>query len=104
MHARIRVDGTSMWDATGECLRLGRDPDCEVAMDPLAFPTVSGVHARIEATSAGFVLVHLSRNNRTLLNDVPVEGSAAVQPGDRVRLGFTGPTIEILAMTSTSPA
>lgn len=51
-------------------------------MDADAFPTVSGVHARIEPTAEGFALVHLSRNNKTLLNNVPVEGAVALRRGD----------------------
>ena len=52
----------------------------------------------------GFQLVHSSRSNKTLLNDVPVEGAAPLRPGDRVRLGATGPTIEILAPRPGGPA
>lgn len=91
MRVRVRVGSSEVeaktLEASGERLNLGRNPDCEIAIDPVAFPTVSGVHARIEPTSAGFVLVHLSRNNKTLLNDAPVEGSAPIRPGDKVRLG-----------------
>jgi hypothetical protein len=38
-----------------------------------------------------------------LLNDVPVDGSAPVRVGDRIRLGFTVPQIEFLAIASTVP-
>ncbi len=102
MRVRVKVGScdtdAKTFEASGERLTLGRNADCEVAVDPVAFPTVSGVHARVEPKAQGFVLVHLSLNNKTLLNDVPVEGSAAVRPGDRVRLGFTGPTIELTAL------
>ena len=56
-------------EVVGESIRLGRDSECEVAVDPVAFPTVSGVHARIEVGPKGFVLVHLSQSNKTLIND-----------------------------------
>ena len=39
-------------------------PICEIAVNPIAFPKVSGVHARIEPAANGFALVHLSRNNK----------------------------------------
>jgi hypothetical protein len=45
---------------------------------------------------------HLSRNNKTLLNDTPVESTSPVKVGDRIRLGFTGPAIEILAIQPAS--
>jgi predicted component of type VI protein secretion system len=83
---------------TGESIRLGRDGACEVAVDPIAFPNVSAIHARIELTREGAALVHLSRSNRTLLNDATVDGSTPVRAGDRVRLGITGPTIAIVAI------
>jgi len=105
MRVRVQVESSSVGvrtlEVSGERISLGRNPDCEVAVDPVAFPTVSGVHARVEPSADGFRLVHLSRNNKTLLNDVPVEGSAALRRGDRVRLGFTGPTIEFLAFEPT---
>ncbi len=106
MRARIKVEATNVearvLEASGERLTLGRSPDCEVAFDPVIFPAVSGVHARIERTVEGFFLVPLSRNNKTLLNDVPIEVSTSVRPGDKIRLGFTGPTIELLALERTS--
>jgi len=65
---------------------------------------VSGLHAKIESSGSGFVLVHLSQSNKTLVNDSVVEGSVPVRAGDRVRLGITGPTIEILSIGPTSRA
>ncbi len=100
MRIRVQLDlpsgSATTLDATGEFIRLGRDAGCEIALDPVAFPKVSGVHARIDPAPNGFLLVHLSRNNKTLLNDNPVEQSASLKIGDRIRLGFTGPTIAVL--------
>src|SRR3954470_11134555 len=87
----------------GPSVRLGRNPECEVTVDPVAFPKVSGVHARIEPTADGFSLVHLSRNNPTLLNNASVDGASPVRVGDRIRLGSTGPEIEVLALQATAP-
>ena len=66
----------------GEFIRLGRDTACEVTIDPVAFPKVSGIHARIEATPRGFVLVHLSQSNKTLLNNASVDNSSPIKAGD----------------------
>jgi ABC-type multidrug transport system ATPase subunit/pSer/pThr/pTyr-binding forkhead associated (FHA) protein/ABC-type multidrug transport system permease subunit len=84
-------------------VRLGRDPASEVAFDQDAYPMVSGRHARLERTAHGCVLTPLSQSNQTLLNDHPVEGPLPVKAGDRIRLGFTGPTVEIVALPPLAP-
>ncbi len=65
MRVRVRVgqsDGqTKTLEVAGQSIRLGRNEECEIAINPVTLPTVSGVHARVEPTSAGFILVHLSR-------------------------------------------
>ncbi len=103
MRARVRLevpsDESKSFEIAGESIRLGRDLECEVAVDPVAFPMVSGVHARIEVGPKGFVLVHLSQSNKTLVNDSAVDQSAPVRAGDRIRLGVTGPTVAILAIS-----
>ena len=108
MHVQVRVDQpdgqSKTLDVSGESIRLGRDVGCEVAVDPTAFPKVSGVHARIEPAREGFVLVPLSRTNATLLNDISVEGSVTVRADDRVRLGITGPVITVLAIEPAAPS
>jgi ABC-type multidrug transport system ATPase subunit len=81
-------------------VRFGRDPACEVAFDVAEYPQVSGVHARLDQTAAGAILTPLSRSNKTLLNDQSVDSASPVKPGDRIRLGVTGPIIELLALTS----
>src|SRR4051812_13133452 len=98
---RLRITapdgGTSEREVTAGTVRLGRDPACEVPFDQDAFPMVSGRHARIALTASGYVLTPLSQSNKTLLNNQPVESSVPVKAGDRIRLGVTGPTIEVVA-------
>jgi hypothetical protein len=84
-------------------VRLGRDPACEIAFDRNIYRTVSREHARIERTAAGLILVHRSGRNKTLLNNQPVEDSAALKVGDRIRLGPSGPTVEILSVEAPRP-
>jgi ABC-type multidrug transport system ATPase subunit len=106
MRIRVRVDAESSHPTTrelaGDIVRLGRNPDCELVVDAARFPKVSGFHARIEPAGDGFVLVHVSRNNPTLLNDAPLEQMAPLTAGDRIRLGFTGPEITILEIATSS--
>ncbi len=79
-----------------DVVTLGRDPACDVAFDPALFPTVSGLHAELRKVDGHLHLIHRSRSNRTLLNDAPISREAALSAGDRIRLGFTGPTIIVL--------
>jgi pSer/pThr/pTyr-binding forkhead associated (FHA) protein len=106
MRIQLRVDQSGVpaktLDLSSDPIRLGRGAECEVAVDPIVYPKVSALHARIESTAQGFVLVHLSRNNKTLLNNAPIDGASPVKAGDRIRLGFTGPAIEILDIQPTS--
>jgi len=106
MNARIRIlsPGTPVLrEVTGDTIRLGRNPDSEIAFDPAIHAKVSGDHARIEPAVNGFALVHLSRSNKTLLNDQPVETSAPVKVGDRIRLGFTGPILLVELLDDPAP-
>src|SRR5579871_35308 len=82
-------------------VRIGRDPACEVAFDKAVYPTVSREHARIERTESGPVLIHRSGRNKTLLNNQPIEDSAPLKVGDRIRLGPSGPTVEIVSVETS---
>jgi ABC-type multidrug transport system ATPase subunit len=46
--------------------------------------------------------VHRSQSNKTLVNDRPLSGATAVRAGDRIRLGYTGPAVEILSTDTHS--
>jgi ABC transport system ATP-binding/permease protein len=99
----IFPDGhTKTYDVEGPCIRLGRESSCEIAFDPVVCPGVSGQHARLDARNGGFVLVHVSRSNKTLLNDSIVEKTVPVKAGDRLKLGYNGPTIELIAIKARS--
>lgn len=99
----IFPDGrTTTCEVEGPSIRLGRDSSCEIAIDPIACPGVSGQHARLDARNGGFVIVHVSRSNKTLLNDLIVEKTAPVKPGDRLKLGYSGPTIELISLKAAA--
>ena len=83
---------------TGAEAKLGKDPACEVALDPEAYPMVSNLHARMERSGAEWLLTHLSRSNKTLVNDQPVDGVVKIKQGDRIRLGYTGPILEVVSV------
>src|SRR5262245_3007087 len=78
--------------------RRGRDPASEIPMDASRFPTVSALHACIDLTPDGPVLLHQSRKNETVLNDRALTAPAMLKPGDRIRLGNFGPTVEVVGI------
>lgn len=83
-----------------DVVRIGRSPSCELVFDAAKFPKVSSCHAEIRREGDKTWLVHLSRSNKTLLNSNPVESRSIVDTGDHIRLGFTGPIIEIISLES----
>jgi ABC transport system ATP-binding/permease protein len=91
---------SSTHEVKGATIRLGRDPACEIAIDPVLCPSVSSLHASVEFADGHVAIVHRSQSNKTLLNDAVVETTNRVKPGDRLKLGYTGPVIELLSLQS----
>ncbi len=83
---------------TGAEAKLGKDPGCEVALDADAYPMVSNFHARIERSGTDWLLTHLSRSNKTLVNGRPADGVVKIQEGDCIRLGYTRPLLDVLSV------
>jgi pSer/pThr/pTyr-binding forkhead associated (FHA) protein len=106
LHARL-VAPTG--EAVGEFVvttfpaRIGRDPMAEIAVDEYRFPVVSGLHAQIDRAPDGLVLTAKSPKNLTLHNDCPVGEPVPLRAGDRVRLGVTGPTVEVIRIEAGGP-
>lgn len=74
---------------------IGRDPSCQVALDPAQNQGVSRRHAEIrplQTTSGvpGWQLCDLGSANGTYINQRRLEGLHILQPGDRIRFGQTG--------------
>lgn len=65
---------------------LGRQADCDLVLQD---DQASRRHAQVEPGPDGFVLVDLGSTNGTLLNGQPVDGPAALEPGDRIVVGDT---------------
>ncbi|MCA9214827.1 MAG: FHA domain-containing protein, partial [Planctomycetales bacterium] len=78
---------------------LGRNPECDVVFDGDRFPMVSGLHAEIRQGNTNTLLIHRSRSNKTLCNGDAVTKTVELRAGDHIRLGFTGPGIELLSLT-----
>jgi transcriptional regulator with GAF, ATPase, and Fis domain len=96
--SRIRIEVLSGSDAglcfesDADVVRIGRSPECELR---LTSELVSGQHARLSATSAGFAVLDLGSANGSVLvrggERVELDRDAAeLRPGDELELGGDG--------------
>jgi pSer/pThr/pTyr-binding forkhead associated (FHA) protein len=80
-------------------LILGRAPSAAVRFDPRGDPMVGRQHARITPCvddPRRLMLSDLGSRNGTLLNGEPVAAIVAIKSGDVVRLGASGPELEVV--------
>ncbi len=99
LRVRQRADGPFddrefMLDA----LRVGRAPSADLVIPDDTAQTVSWQHARVDATAEGIVLSDLKSTNGTFLNGRRIEGAERLRVGDRIQLGQTGPTLEVVVL------
>lgn len=104
LHLRHQDGSVQVFDFKSERIRLGRSADCEMRFDNARYPKVSSFHAELNPGGDHWSLVPLSKTNKTLLNDQPIEEATEVSSGDQVRLGFTGPIIEIVSLSRDDSA
>jgi pSer/pThr/pTyr-binding forkhead associated (FHA) protein/S1-C subfamily serine protease len=83
--------------------RLGRSPDCRVVVTGPAAGVVSALHAELRFGDGEWRLVDLGSRNGTYVNDRRLDAPVAVQPGDVIGLGESGPRFEIAAVTELPP-
>jgi hypothetical protein len=89
----IPVDAPAYpFELKGPACRIGRDPSGEVALNTAG---VSWEHARIDLTPGGADLSDLGSTNGTYLNGRRLTARTALQPGDQIRLGQQGPTLQV---------
>lgn len=75
----IRID-----DNNERCWVIGRDQGCQVMLGDFS---VSGEHARLELTNAGWQLLDLGSTNGTSVNGHAVEKRSALVTGDVITVG-----------------
>lgn len=85
---RVHLVGgpTRELDLADAPLLLGRRPGVDV---PLPHPTLAGVHARLEPTADGYVIVDLGASPSTRVNDLPLlpRTPRPLAPTDIIQLG-----------------
>ena len=86
-----------------DLMRLGRDPEMEVAIDAAA-AVVSRRHAEIQRRDGQSVLVDLGSFNGTLLNDQRITVPTPLFDGDRIQLGMGGPILRFVDPAHPAPA
>jgi pSer/pThr/pTyr-binding forkhead associated (FHA) protein len=97
--------GSFAFEHAGPVVRVGRDPDCELAL-PDETSQVSRRHAQIELTPAGAFVTDLGSSNGTFVNEQRLSRRTPVQPGSRIQLGYTGPVLEVreVELATSRPA
>jgi hypothetical protein len=92
--ARLRYQGEE-YLVDRDPFALGRQASCDLVFDGTAYPTVAPRHCEIVHAGPGYAVQDRSRDG-TLVNDSPVQRSAALQAGDAIRLGPGGPVLRFL--------
>lgn len=92
--SKLIVHSLSIDDITA----IGRDPRCQIAVDPVLFGSVSRRHAEIrpseqseDADRPTWWVCDLNSSNGTYLNGKRLRGCQILQSGDRISLGNDGP-------------
>jgi hypothetical protein len=83
-------------------LRIGRDPDSEIRLDPQQDLEVSARHAALYHERGHWCVRDENSTNGTFLNEQRLTGSARIHSGDRVTLGPTGPVLELRLMGAST--
>jgi RsiW-degrading membrane proteinase PrsW (M82 family) len=74
---------------------IGREPSCQIALDPNLYTVVSRRHVLIRPQGQTWEVVDLGSANGTFINGQRLQGSKILQSGDRLTLGDNGPTFSI---------
>lgn len=95
--------------STEQVIEIGRDPRCQVVLDPTIHGSVSRRHAEIRPTATTengrptWWVCDLDSSNGTYLNGKRLRGCRVLKAGDRVSLGQNGPMFAFDYCLATSP-
>lgn len=83
--------------STEYIIEIGRDPRCQIVLDPVLYESVSRRHVEIRPKAAAaeglpnWWACDLNSSNGTYINGKRLRGCKILQAGDRIRLGQSGP-------------
>lgn len=87
----LRSGDTEVLELDKLQMTVGRSPTCDVCVGQS--PGVSNQHASISFSSGGAALLRdLDSRNGTFVNDLRLQGSRTLEPGDAIQFGVDGPT------------
>lgn len=91
--------------STTQEMVLGREPQCQIAVDPFLYGSVSLRHAKIEPVSSSpsgltWQVCDLGGANGTYVNGQHLQGCQILQGGDHIALGENGPEFIFECQTS----
>lgn len=82
-----------------QTITIGRDPSCQLILDPNNYTVVSRRHAKVTPIntrgSIAWQLEDLGSANGTYLNGRRLESPQIIQSGDRIKLGDNGPEFTV---------
>src|SRR4029078_6107286 len=95
VHVEIKNpgDGVQNSKVDGPRITMGRDPASQITFDAKVHSAVSWQHACIEMTRGGAFVTDLGSSNGTFVNGAQVAGKKAIEQGDVIGLGQTGPKL-----------
>src|SRR5438105_1974547 len=86
----------TFFDLPGPVVRIGRDPACEVPLAGEHGSAVSRQHAQVTLSAEGATITDTGSSNGTLLNGSLIESAVPLRAGDRIQLGYTGPSLAVV--------
>lgn len=102
MRIRLKVSPTRNssfnWEHNGARFRIGADAACDLALLYDRSGEVSPQHAEVVFSSSGVQLADLSSHRGTYLNRRRIRQPTTLSIGDKIRLGRSGPVLEVLAL------
>jgi S1-C subfamily serine protease len=76
-------------------VRLGRQADCDVQLDPSDDLEVSARHAEVLLANGAYLVRDAGSTNGTFVNGVRIAGERLLRDGDVIGLGSTGPSVQV---------
>ena len=96
---------TRLFEHAGPVVRIGRDASCELPLaGEDAGKAASTWHARIDLSPNGALLIDTASTNKTFHNNEQIETPTALKVGDRIQIGYTGSTLDVVDLDLTPSA